>query len=498
MKNGKIFFIIAGILLPSILGASGISQAIFSEDYDAPLGGLDYVLTPHEVWLDEYIAQADYNYSLPKSGPFNVIPLTDIRDSTAYLMIGLKGKKEAFEALPPMNLCFVIDTSVYMEQDQKLEWVKDSFRAYIDLVRKNDIVSVVTFGGQAELLVPPTLIQTQADRDQFNELIEGLEPGGAADMYQGMLVGYAEVETNYQGDYLNRVLLLSGGRDNSGYPVTEFLKANGVYNQQGIDISTLALGMDSDINLLADIAAVGGGAFRFIPDSEMMEQAFGGELDRLVVPAVWKIDLELSLAPGVRFRETWGYPYGIDNDILRFRLGTLHNGDSKTLVTIVDLESPVLSRNALGYFSLLYTDTRGKTWKTGSFPLTLGPAALQNRRALTEPRIRKVEGVIALGKSLIDIGNRVMAITQVEPGYGVRHVSYHEDFYEPVSAWGAAVQSRIATELENCLEIIRTTWDYLADISNNNYNIDYAKELQILEEYEYTFNQIYGDYCSYY
>ena len=48
------------------------------------------------------------------------------------------------------------------------------------------------------------------------------------------------------------------------------------------------------------------------------------------------------------------------------------------------------------------------------------------------------------------------------------------------------------------MEIIRTTWDYLADISNNNYDIDYAKELQILEEDEYTFNQIYGDYCSYY
>jgi uncharacterized protein YegL len=411
-------------------------------------------------------------------------------------MIGLKGKKENFQALPSMNLSFVIDTSVYMEND-KLEWVKESFRAYMDQVRERDIVSVVAFGGQVELVVPPTLIQTQDDRDQFIALIDGLEPGGGADLYQGMLVGYAEVEANYQGDYLNRVILLSGGMDNSGCPETEFLKANDFYTKQGIDISTVAVGMDSDVILMADIAAAGGGAFRFIPDFETMAQAFGSELDRLVVPAVWQIDLELSLAPGVRFRETWGYPYWVTDSRIRFRLGTLHNGESKTLISLVDLENIASSRDALGAFSLIYTDTQGKTWRAGPFPLTLSPAALRNRRSLTDLRIQEAEGVITLGKSLMDIGNRAAAISQARTGYGTRRNVVYNEGYGPVSSSGSAAQTGIAAEFENCLEIIRTTWDYLANINNNIEGIEYAKELQLLEDYEYAFNQIYGDYLSY-
>jgi uncharacterized protein YegL len=491
MKYGSVFLIIAGLLLPPVLGASGISQAIF-EAPEAPLGALDYVPSARGVWLNSYMAQADYDYPLPQSGPFNVIPLTDVRNSTAYFMIGLKGKKENFAALPPMNLCFVIDTSVYMEQD-KLEWVKESFRAYIDQVRDRDIVSVVTFGGQVELPVPPTLIQNEADRDQFIALIDGLEPGGGADVYQGMLVGYAEVEANYQGDYLNRVILLTGGRDNSGYAQGDFLTASDFYTRQGIDISTVALGMESDVGLMADIAAAGGGAFRFISDYEGMAQAFGGELDRLVVPAVWKIDLELSLAPGLRLREAWGSYYRIEDGLTRFPLGTLHNGAAKTLVVMADLERAASLKDAVGSFSLRYTDVQGRTWRTGPFPLTLSPGALQNRRALTEPRIQEAEGLITLGKSLMNVGNRAADI-RAQTGYGARrNVSY--DGYGQAQVSGA--QTRIEAEFENCLEIIRTTWDYLAEINNNIQGIRYDRELQLLEDYEYVFNQIYGDYRSY-
>jgi uncharacterized protein YegL len=495
MKYRGLFFVLMGFLFLSGLGAAGVSQTVSSEDQELPSTEL-FITPPQDVWLNAYIAQADYFYPFPQAGPFNVVPITDVRDSTAYFMFGLKGKHENFAALPPMNLCFVIDTSVYMEAEGKLEWVKEAFRSYIDLIRENDIVSVVTFGGQAELLISPTLIQTQADRELFNEGIDYLEAGGGADMFQGMVLGYAEVDANYQGDYLNRVILLTGGTDNGGYHKTEFLKLNRLYTNQGIDISTLALGMDSDINLAADIAAAGGGAFRFIPDFETMASAFGGELDRLVVPAVWKLDLELTFAPGVYFREAWGYNYRIVNNVFFSTLGTLHNGDSKTVVVVADLATPARPGTPLGTLSLVYTDTRGMTWRTETFPLSPGPGFSTNRRGLSDPRLREVEGVIALGKSLMDVGSRVAAIGQAGAIYGApRNVSYnYEGVYqdEPVGP-----QDRIAAELESCLTIIQSTWDYLADISNNSEGIDYARELRLLEDYESAVNQFYGDYLSY-
>ncbi|MDR1108054.1 MAG: VWA domain-containing protein [Spirochaetaceae bacterium] len=492
MKYRGLFFVLMGFLFLSGLGAAGVSQSVSSEGEDVPSTEL-YITPPQDVWLNAYIAQADYHYPFPQTGPFNVVPITDVRDGTAYFMFGLKGKHENFGALPPMNLCFVIDTSVYMEGENKLEWVKAAFRSYINLVREKDIVSVVTFGGQADLLLPPTLIQTQADRELFTERIEYLEAGGDADMYQGMLLGYAEVDANYQGDYLNRVILLTGGTDNGGYYKEEFLRLNQAYTNQGIDISTLALGMDSDINLAADIAAAGGGAFRFIPDFEAMTSALGSELDRLVVPAVWKLDLELTFAPGVRFREAWGYDYRVVNNVFFAPLGTLHNGDSKTMIVLADLATPFLPGTLLGTLALVYTDTHGRTWRTESFPLSPGPGFSRNR-GLSDIRLREAEGLIVLGKSLMDVGNRVAAIGQRGELYGAgENVYNYGGVYQDEPA---GPQDRIAAELDSCLTIIQSTWDYLADISNNS-EIDYARELRLLEDYESAVNQFYGDYLSY-
>ena len=497
MKYRRVFFVtIAFFLFPAILGAAGASQTVYPEDQDSPPAALDYIIPPQDVWLDAYIAQADYHYPVPKTDPFNVIPLTDIRGSTAYFLIGFKGKKENFGALPLMNLCFVIDTSAYMGQNEKLEWVKEAFRAFISQVRDRDIVSVVVFADQAELLVSPTLIQNEADRDRFIDLIDSLDPGGGADMFQGMTLGYNQVAANYQDNYINRVILLSGGRDGSGRGRAEFLNLSQQYNQRGIDISTVALGMESDVNLMADIATVSEGASRSILDYELMEQVFGSDLDRLVVPAVWRLNLELTLAPEVRFREAWGYNYWITDNVFHYALGTLHNGDSKTLIALADLESALPPGAALGTFSLLYTDTQGKSWRVGPFPLTPGPGVLQNRRTLTDPRIREAEGVIALGKSLIDVGNRAVAISQAQGSYGAsRNVIYNNGYYE--SAESEGLKNKIAAEFENCLTVIQSTWDYLVYISNNTEGVDYAKELQVLEDYEHTVNQMYGDYLSY-
>ncbi|MDR1058953.1 MAG: hypothetical protein LBL43_05340, partial [Treponema sp.] len=222
---------------------------------------------------------------------------------------------------------------------------------------------------------------------------------------------------------------------------------------------------------------------------------FGNDLDRLVVPAVWRLELELTLAPGVRLRETWGYNYWIENGAMHFGLGVLHNGDSKTLVTIADLQG--FSGNSLGVYSLIYTDAQGRSWRAGPFDLALTREALQNRRALTDPRIQEAEGIITLGKSLIDIGQRAAAINMAQAEYGsYRNVSYDGDYYDSPSMPGG-YRALIEAELENCLDIIRSTWDYLADISNNTNGGKYAKELQILEDYEYAFNQFYDDCLSY-
>jgi hypothetical protein len=106
--------------------------------------------------------------------------------------------------------------------------------------------------------------------------------------------------------------------------------------------------------------------------------------------------------------------------------------------------------------------------------------------------------VIVLGKSLMDIGNRAIAISRTQGRWASQALRYDNGYYEPVETpESEALKNRIAAELEQCLTIIQSTWDYLAHISNNTEGISYDQELRLLKNYEYAVNEMYGDYLSY-
>jgi uncharacterized protein YegL len=505
--KGRLFFLItAGVLFPAGLLAAGASQAASSANRGSYLAGLGRVIPPEEVHIDSYIAQVDYAYPLPQTGDLNVITAADVRNGAAYLLIGLKGKKESFQALPPMNLCFVIDISGSMAERDKLEWVRDSFDIFIEQVRERDFVSVVVFDNVAEILIPPARISGRADRDRFKGQVASLRPRGGTYVYQGMLLGYQQVQANYRADYSNRVILLTDGMDGSGRSRKDFLDINRQYKERGINISTIALGAGADINLMVDMAVAGGGSSRFISDRDVMEETFGSELDRLVVSAARDLAMELALEPGARLRETWGYEYWTADNRVHYKLDTLHNGDYETIVAVADLETLPPPGTPLGTFSLEYTGIDGTPRRLGPYPLTLTPQALRNRESLADPRIREAEGFIALGKGLIDIGNRAAGISADHAAYQtLRQALYAEaekaaGSGEPVepadTPESAAVKTKVAGELGDCLALIRALTAYLSGISEDLGGGKYADELRLLADYETSFSRSYDDYTK--
>ncbi|MHC6202516.1 vWA domain-containing protein [Breznakiellaceae bacterium SP9] len=514
----SVLFVVIGLFFPpAMVAAGGQQQAGASANRGNYLSGMGYIVQPKEIFIDSYIAQVDYDYPLPDRDPINIITAADIKGDTAYLQIGLKARKIAFDALPPLNIAFVIDKSGSMTESDKMDWVKDSFRVFADQVRPQDFISLVVFDTVAEVLIPSARIRNYQDKQAFIQTVNTIRAVGGTNVYDGMQLGYRQVAANFSREYINRVICLTDGEHNSGgMGNADIINLAEKYNKQDINISTIALGASADIPLMVDVATKGGGSSRFISDHDMMVKTFGSELDRLLVPAARMLKMDLALSEGVRLKETWGYENSVSGSTIHYTLDTIHNGDYETIVAevAVNLRGNMTAPIPLGSFMLEYIDPSGRPQKTASYPLALNGAALEDTASINEPRVKEAEGFIVLGRGLIDLGKTAQNINTMQQEYNNLRARSSSASAQPASrndgllrlndvpaqSEAARMRSRIIGELDNALQKIDGLSLYLLAIRNSLGGDKYKQELELLSNYRVSFSgsrdtyaQIQGD-----
>jgi Ca-activated chloride channel family protein len=212
-----------GIAILVIAGSAGL-RAGGSEESAAGSGARasyladqGIIVPPEEVHINSYIASVDYRYPAP-TGPvgvtlYNGTRLLSSRGQEGVLHIGLQGSRVAFADLSPLNLAFVIDVSSSMDDNDKIEWIKEGMDIFLERVRENDFVSVVTFNTEARVIFPSTRMRDEDSRDRLRAAVQAIQTGGGSDLQAGLEQGYEQIMVNYRGDYTNRVLFLSDGTE---------------------------------------------------------------------------------------------------------------------------------------------------------------------------------------------------------------------------------------------------------------------------------------------
>jgi Ca-activated chloride channel family protein len=233
-----------------VLWAGGREAASAPEERAAYLAGEGVIVPPNEVFIDSYIASIDYQY--PRPG--NELGITlytghqqiSSRGQEEVIQIGIQGREVPFEELPPMNLAFVIDKSWSMEEQDKMDWVKESFDIFIDRVRDKDYVSLVVYDDEAEVVFPSLRMSSVQRRERFREAVNSIVPSGGDNMENGLMLGYQQVQANYRKEYVNRVLLMSDGTEMSARLKREAAKSGDVrvsliwYNRNDLDLHVIS------------------------------------------------------------------------------------------------------------------------------------------------------------------------------------------------------------------------------------------------------------------
>lgn len=248
----------------------------------------------------------------------------------AWLQIGLQAREEERETTTPLNLALVIDKSGSMSAPDKMPYLKRSLRLFFESLDLDDIVAVVAYADDAQVILPA---QKVGDKRWIQRTVDRLQPGGSTNLHAGLMLGFREVDRHFDIRRNNRVILLTDGIANRGVTDPARIAADAqAYNERGIYLSTIGLGLEFNDALLSQLARQGKGAYHFVDSAEEMDKVFRQEVAGLVEKVAREVSVTLQTAPGGQLLEITGYAGRPPADAVQVRLQDLETGDSQVLL----------------------------------------------------------------------------------------------------------------------------------------------------------------------
>jgi len=262
---------------------------------------------PEAVRIEEMINYFSYQYPPPQNNqPFSInteLTTCPWNKDHQLLLVGLQGRQIAIPDLPPSNLVFLIDVSGSMYADNKLPLVKASLKLLADQLRPEDKVSIVTYAGNAGLVLPAT---GGDDRNKIKETIDRLEAGGSTAGGAGIQLAYKVAREQFREKGNNRVILCTDGDFNVGQSSDAALE-NMIEQERksGVFLTVLGYGMgnyqDAKMQKLAD---KGNGNHAYIDGlaeaKKVLISEFGGTLFTIAKDVKLQVEFNPMQVKGYR------------------------------------------------------------------------------------------------------------------------------------------------------------------------------------------------------
>src|SRR5262249_40180445 len=186
------------------------------------------------------------------------------------------------------------------------EYVKRACGYVVDLMEPSDVLSVVTFEEQVDVVMPARRVMNKA---LIKEHINRIQAGNTTNLYDGMMAGCMQVASIGGGGYLNRVLLLTDGEPTAGIKdFPSIVNQVAEHKNRGISITALGFGSEYNEELMAGIARRSGGNYYYIAQPALIPEVFRRELETLMTITAKNVCVRLYVPRGVRGRFVYGVP----------------------------------------------------------------------------------------------------------------------------------------------------------------------------------------------
>lgn len=290
-------------------------------------------------------AEASNNYVMPDE------------NSEVYYYVHLQGiKKEdgAAKARIPLNLSIVIDRSGSMEGD-KLKYTKEAVKYVINQLNYNDVLSIVAYDTYVSVLLPPQRIET---KKSVLEIVDRIMVAGSTNLEGGIKEGYNQINNAKKlvgNEMVSRVFLLSDGLANVGESNPDKLSkiTSEYFERDRISISTFGVGTDYNEDLMAKIAAQGGGMYYFIDSPEKLPSLFKEELLGISQVVAKNTTLKIKFPEQLRYDKTYVYNSRVNGNELELSVNDVFSEEQKAILvkfkTREKIKSPINLECSLSY-----------------------------------------------------------------------------------------------------------------------------------------------------
>ncbi len=202
-----------------------------------------------------------------------------------------------------MHLTFLVDVSGSMNAPDRFPLVKDSLRILVANLNDRDTVSLVTYAGGVQEVLPPTSVD---QKGAILEAIDSLRIGGGTNMGSGMEIAYRAAVKWVRPGEVSRVIVLTDGDANIGNTThADILKSVEGYVKEGVTLSTIGFGAGNYRDgLLEQLADEGNGNNYYVDDVRQARRVFQEQLTGMlqVVAKDLKLQVEFNAQAIKRYK----------------------------------------------------------------------------------------------------------------------------------------------------------------------------------------------------
>lgn len=266
------------------IDADGASYAVMRR---WSTSGWDMTRLKEALRTEEFINYFTYDYPDPASGPIAVngeVSACPWNGEHKLIRIGIKGRSIAREEYPYANFVLLLDVSGSMSSADKLELLKQGFIDFVNGMRPQDKIAIVTYAGNAGLVLDAT---SGSEKSKIIEKIRSMMPGGSTNGAAGIKLAYDIAERNFIHGGNNRVILGTDGDFNVGITSQQdLIKLIEAERDKGVFLTTLGVGADNlNESMMEQVANHGNGNFEYLDSKEELKKVFVDEYSKFLTVA---------------------------------------------------------------------------------------------------------------------------------------------------------------------------------------------------------------------
>lgn len=356
--------LLTGLTVYSLTPAGGAKRSAPLESTDELSGRQDPLVIARDDRNDgDALSHFETGSTLRIEGRLGHPRLARSGSGETFVLLEIRGTDpHGIANIAPVNLAIVVDRSGSMRGTRMRNALAGAIGA-VDRLHEGDVVSVVTFDTETQLIVPPTTIEGSS-RDRIVSAIRGITIGSDTCLSCGLEEAMAQLE--HTSGRVNRVILLSDGDANRGVHDVAGFRAIGRRAQaRGVSITTIGVDVDYNEKLMSAIAQESNGRHFFVENDRDLERVFAAEAESVTTAIAADAEARFDLGPGVEVVHVLDRSFRREGGRVIVPLGTFARGEVKTVLLQVRVPvategtAPVVSVD-LGYRDLR-TGTRSRS-----------------------------------------------------------------------------------------------------------------------------------------